>query len=177
MVGRTISHYEILDELGEGGMGVVYCARDVRLDRLVALKILPAEHMSNLERRSRFVREARTASALNHPNIITIYEIETVDDVDYIAMEFVRGSTLRELIPPAGLPVHDALGYASQVAAGLGAGPAARVLARGDQPAHKTRRQNGGLEPAACWHAPREPCPRYPPTPTPHPHPHVPNPP
>ncbi len=136
MVGRTISHYEILDELGKGGMGVVYCARDVRLDRLVALKILPAEHMSNLERRSRFVREARTASALNHPNIITIYEIETVDDVDYIAMEFVRGSTLRELIPPAGLPVHDALGYASQVAAGLAVAHAAGIVHRDIKPAN-----------------------------------------
>src|SRR5258708_35732855 len=134
MVGRTISHYEILDELGKGGMGVVYCARDVRLDRLVALKILPAEHMSNLERRSRFVREARTASALNHPNIITIYEIETVDDVDYIAMEFVRCSTLREWIPPAGLPVHDALGYASQVAAGAGGAASGRACAAGATP-------------------------------------------
>src|SRR5260370_20811791 len=130
MVGRTISHYEILDELGQGGMGVVYCARDVRLDRLVALKILPAEHMANPQRRSRFVREAQTASALNHPNIITIYEIESVDNVDYIAMEFVRGSTLRESIPPGGLPVLEALGYASQIAAGLAAAHADGIVHR-----------------------------------------------
>src|SRR5258708_34781612 len=95
--------------------------------------------MSNLERRSRFVREARTASALNHPNIITIYEIETVDDVDYIAMEFVRGSTLRELIPPAGLPVHDALGYASQVAAGQAGGPHTPRLGLGEVTPAPTR--------------------------------------
>jgi len=86
MVGRTISHYEILDKLGEGGMGVVYCARDLRLDRLVALKVLPLEQMVNPQRRDRFFQEARAASALNHPNIITIYEIETIDGVDYIAM-------------------------------------------------------------------------------------------
>jgi serine/threonine protein kinase len=82
MVGQTISHFEILEKLGEGGMGVVYCARDLKLDRLVALKILPPEQMANPRRRARFVGEAKAASALNHPNIVTIYEIESVDGVD-----------------------------------------------------------------------------------------------
>src|ERR1700685_1916517 len=103
MVGRTVSHFEILEKLGEGGMGVVYCARDLKLDRLVALKILPPEHTSDPRRRARFAGEAKAASALNHPNIITIYEIESVDGVDHIAMEYVRGATLPQLIqgPPA----------------------------------------------------------------------------
>src|SRR5258708_15231018 len=98
MVGRTISHFEILEKLGEGGMGVVFCARDLRLDRLVALKILPVEHIADIRRRGRFEREAKAASALNHPNIVTIHEIESVGGIDYIAMEYVRGSALRALI-------------------------------------------------------------------------------
>ena len=146
MVGRTISHYEILDELGKGGMGVVYCARDVRLDRLVALKILPAEHMADPHRRDRFIREAKTASALNHPNIITIYEIETVDNVDCIAMEFVRGSTLSEVIRPAGLPVLDALNYASQVAAALAAAHAAGIVHRDIKPANIMVTKSGAVK-------------------------------
>jgi len=136
MVGRTISHYEILDKLGEGGMAVVYCARDLRLDRLVALKVLPIEQMANPQRRDRFFQEARSASALNHPNIITIYEIETIDGVDYIAMEFVRGSTLRDLIPPNGMEVSLALEYASQTVAALAAAHNAGIIHRDIKPAN-----------------------------------------
>ena len=102
-------------------MGVVYCARDLRLDRLVALKILPPDQMANPHRRGRFEREAKTASSLNHPNIVTIHEIETIDGLDYIAMEWVRGSTLRELIPSGGMTLADVLNYANQIAAGLSA--------------------------------------------------------
>jgi serine/threonine-protein kinase len=136
MVGRTISHFEILEKLGEGGMGVVYCARDLRLERLVALKILPPEQMANPHRRGRFEREAKAASALNHPNIVTIHEIETVDGVDYIAMEYVRGSTLRELIPPGGMNLADALNYANQIAAGLAAAHGAGIVHRDIKPAN-----------------------------------------
>src|SRR5580704_5918273 len=136
MVGRTISHFEILDKLGEGGMGVVYCARDLRLDRLVALKILPAEQMSDARRRSRFEREAKAASALNHHNIVTIHEIASGDGVDYIAMEYVRGSTLRELIPAGGMSLSDALNYANQIAAGLSAAHAAGIVHRDIKPAN-----------------------------------------
>ncbi len=136
MVGRTISHFEILDKLGEGGMGVVFCARDVRLDRLVAIKVLPPAQMSDPHKRSRFEREAKAASALNHPNIVTIHEIESVDGVDYIAMEFVRGSTLRELIPPGGMNLADAINYAGQIAAGLGAAHAAGIVHRDIKPAN-----------------------------------------
>src|SRR5882724_362555 len=98
MVSR-ISHYEVLDKLGEGGMGVVYKARDTRLDRFVALKVLPADKVADQERKRRFVQEAKAASALNHPNIITIYDIGQVDGVDFMAMEFVDGNTLDRLIP------------------------------------------------------------------------------
>ena len=144
MVGRTISHFEILEKLGEGGMGVVYCARDLKLDRLVALKILPPEQKSNPRRRARFADEARAASALNHPNIITIYEIETVDGVDYIAMEYVRGVTLHELIrgdvirgdvirgPRPELAT--ILDYAAQIASALSAAHAAGIVHRDIKP-------------------------------------------
>ena len=88
MMGRRLLHYEVLEKLGEGGMGVVYEARDRRLDRRVALKILPPAKMSDPVRKQRFVQEAKAASALNHPNIITIYEIDSErNGCDYIAME------------------------------------------------------------------------------------------
>src|SRR5215475_9117101 len=96
MIGKTISHYRILEKLGEGGMGVVYKARDTRLDRFVAIKVLPAEKVTNLERKRRFVQEAKAASALNHPNIITIYDIASDNGCDFIAMEFVNGKTLEQ---------------------------------------------------------------------------------
>src|SRR5579863_8072536 len=95
---HTISHYEVLEKLGEGGMGVVWKARDTRLDRFVALKVLPAEKMGDPERKRRFVQEAKAASALNHPNIITIYDIDQAEGVDFIAMEFVPGKPLGQLI-------------------------------------------------------------------------------
>ena len=87
MVGRTILHYEIVEKLGEGGMGVVYKARDTHLDRFVAIKVLPSENVADAERKRRFVQEAKSASALNHPNIITIYDISSDDGIDFIAME------------------------------------------------------------------------------------------
>lgn len=93
MIGRTFGHYEIIEKIGEGGMGAVYKARDIRLDRSVALKILPGESVANSERKRRFALEAKAASALNHPNIITIYDIDVADGVDFIAMEYVAGHT------------------------------------------------------------------------------------
>ena len=98
MIGSTISHYRILDKLGEGGMGVVYKAQDLNLDRVVALKILPPDKVADAERKRRFVQEAKSASALNHPNIITVYDIGTEGETAFIAMEYVPGRTLKRLI-------------------------------------------------------------------------------
>src|SRR5580700_8215768 len=108
MVGRTISHYEIVERLGEGGMGVVYKARDTRLDRFVAIKVLPAERIADPERKLRFVQEAKAASSLNHPNIITIHDIGQAEGVDFISMECVVGKTLDQLIPRRGMRLNDA---------------------------------------------------------------------
>src|SRR5262244_1664779 len=93
-----ISHYRILSRIGAGGMGEVYLAQDTKLDRKVALKILPAELAANQERMRRFVREAKATAALNHPNIAHIYEIGQSEGVNFIAMEFIDGQTLREYI-------------------------------------------------------------------------------
>ncbi|HEY3170021.1 MAG TPA: protein kinase, partial [Thermoanaerobaculia bacterium] len=95
--GSRLGPYEILAPLGAGGMGEVYRARDPRLGREVALKVLPAELSENRDRLSRFEQEARSASALNHPNIVTIHDIGRADSTSYIAMELVEGRTLREL--------------------------------------------------------------------------------
>jgi serine/threonine protein kinase/tetratricopeptide (TPR) repeat protein len=136
MIGSIISHYEVLEKLGEGGMGLVYRARDLRLGRMVALKALSPEHNFDPGRKARFVLEAKAASALNHPNIITVYEIETVDGVDYIAMELVQGETLRQCVGPGGLSLVDALNYATQIASGLAAAHAAGIVHRDIKPAN-----------------------------------------
>ena len=98
MIGKTISHYKILGKLGEGGMGVVYKAQDLKLDRYVALKFLPAHLSTSEEDKQRFIHEAKAASALSHQNVMTIYEIDEVEDQTFIAMEYVEGQTLKDKI-------------------------------------------------------------------------------
>lgn len=136
MVGHTISHYEVLEKIGEGGMGIVWLARDKRLGRTVALKVLRAEATHDHERRKRFAQEARTASALNHPNIVTIYDIDSVDGLDFIAMEHVQGRPLDELIGRRGLPIGLVLKYSAQVASALEAAHAAGIIHRDLKPAN-----------------------------------------
>src|SRR6185503_1404055 len=116
---KLIAHYRILELLGAGGMGAVYKAHDEKLDRIVALKVLPPDAVSNEDRRRRFLQEARAASALNHPNILTIYEIGEVDSKPYIAMEYIQGQTLRQKIAGRSLTISAALEIAIQVAEGL----------------------------------------------------------
>jgi serine/threonine protein kinase/tetratricopeptide (TPR) repeat protein len=134
MIGRTISHYQITEKLGEGGMGVVYKARDSHLKRFVALKVLPPEDVTDPERKQRFVQDARSASALNHPNIVTVYEIDQTDGVDFIAMEYVEGKTLGALIGRKGLKLSEALKYAVQIADALAKAHAAGIVHRDLKP-------------------------------------------
>ncbi|MDQ6662769.1 MAG: serine/threonine protein kinase [Acidobacteriota bacterium] len=136
MIGQTISHFEVIEKLGEGGMGVVYKARDTQLDRFVALKVLPAQMVADPERRRRFMQEAKAASALNHPNIITVYEISSYEDGEFIAMEFVRGKTLDALIGRKGLTLDHTLKYAVQITEALAAAHASGIIHRDVKPAN-----------------------------------------
>jgi len=117
--GTFIAHYKILELLGAGGMGAVYKAHDEKLHRIVALKVLPPEAVADDDRRRRFLQEARAASALNHPHILTIYEIGEADGNPFMAMEYIHGDTLRRKIQARPLPVKDALDIALQIAEGL----------------------------------------------------------
>jgi len=119
MLGRTLAHYLILEKVGAGGMGVVYRARDTQLERLVALKVVGEQTGVDGAARARLLREARTASALNHPNICIIHGAGESDGETYVAMEMVEGQPLNELIPAEGLPVETAVRYAVQIADAL----------------------------------------------------------
>ncbi len=119
MIGRTISHYNILEKLGEGGMGVVYKARDTKLDRTVALKFLPKYLLCDNEAKIRFEHEAKAASSLNHPNITTIHEIDEFEGECFIAMEYVEGKSLKELLKEKTLSLKEVLEIAIQISEGL----------------------------------------------------------
>ena len=116
MIGTTISHYHIFSKLGQGGMGEVYLAEDTKLDRKVALKLLPDEVSLDHERMRRFVQEAKSASALNHPNIITIYEIGETESRHFIATEFIDGETLRKRMRHGHLKLIELIEIAIQTA-------------------------------------------------------------
>ncbi len=134
MIGQRLLHYEITEKLGEGGMGVVYKARDTHLDRFVAIKVLPPEKVADASRKARFVQEAKAASALNHPNIITIHDISSEASVDFIAMEYVAGRTLDQLIPRKGMRLDEALKIAVQIADALARAHSAGIIHRDLKP-------------------------------------------
>src|SRR5271165_1935982 len=134
MKGRVISHYEIVQEIARGGMGVVYRARDLSLNRFVALKALPIFTSSDPIARQRFEREAQAASALNHPNIVTIYDLVSDEHASYIVMELIEGQTLGEVIPLSGLPPERAIRYALQMADALGSAHDAGIIHRDLKP-------------------------------------------
>ena len=143
MIGKAISHYRILEKLGEGGMGVVYKARDTHLDRFVAIKVLPADKVADPERKQRFVKEAKAASSLNHPNIITIYDIGQAEGVDFIAMECVTGKTLDQVIPRHGMRLNEALKCAVQIADALARAHSAGITHRDLKPGNIMLNEHG----------------------------------
>ncbi len=140
---ERLSHYQIVEKLGEGGMGVVYKARDTRLDRFVAIKVISSDLKTDPDRRHRFVQEAKAASALNHPGIITVHEIASEGDVDFIVMELVPGRTLDAVIPRKGMRVRDALSVAVEIADALAAAHAAGIVHRDLKPANLMVSESG----------------------------------
>jgi serine/threonine-protein kinase len=141
--GKRLGRYEIRSKIGEGGMGEVYLAQDTKLDRKVALKILPVEVAAHPDRMKRFVQEAKSASALNHPNIITIYEIEHIDSVNFIATEFIDGETLREPMQKASMKLGEVLDVAIQTASALSAPHAVGIVHRDIKPENIMIRRDG----------------------------------
>ena len=128
MIGKKISHYKILEELGRGGMGEVYLAEDTKLEREVALKFLPIHYTKDKEINKRFRREAKAAAKLNHPNIITVHEIGEFEGRAYITMEHVQGCSLRNEISKGPLPVDVTIDIAKQIAEGLSKAHAAGII-------------------------------------------------
>ena len=146
MVGQTLSHYLVLEKLGEGGMAAVYKARDTLLDRVVVLKTLRPGQCSDAEYKRRLMHEARTASSLNHPNIVSVYEIGCDGGVDFVAMEWVDGGSLDRLIPNNGLPLKQVLRYGCQVADALARAHAAGIVHRDIKPANLLVTRDGTVK-------------------------------
>jgi serine/threonine protein kinase/Tol biopolymer transport system component len=136
MIGQTIDRYRVIEQLGKGGMGVVYKARDTLLERYVALKVLPPEKSSDPDRRKRFLQEAKSASALNHPGIVAVYDVIAHDGQDVLVMELVDGETLEELLVRKRLPLGEALGLGIAIADALARAHAAGIVHRDLKPSN-----------------------------------------
>ncbi|MFC2075528.1 serine/threonine-protein kinase [candidate division KSB1 bacterium] len=147
MIGKVISHYKILEKLGGGGMGVVYKAEDTKLKRYVALKFLPPELTRDDEARDRFIHEARSASALDHQHICTVYEInETDDNQTFIAMAYCDGETLKQRIARGPLPAPEAVEIAIRIAEGLAAAHKQEIVHRDIKPANVMLVEDGKVK-------------------------------
>ena len=144
--GTRLGPYEIVSILGAGGMGEVYCARDTRLDRTVAVKALPAEMLADEGRKRRFLAEARAASALNHPNIVSIHDLAAANGADFLVMEYVSGKTLQDAIPRNGLRLNETLRYAIQIADALAAAHEAGIVHRDLKPGNVMVTPNGTIK-------------------------------
>ncbi len=150
MIGQTISHYKVLEKLGEGGMGVVYKAQDLKLDRHVAIKFLPQHISSSDEGKARFFQEAKAAAALNHPNILGVHEIDEQDGSLFLVMEYIEGQTLRSYIEKlksgTGIPVNQAIAWTLQVAEGLKAAHGKNIIHRDIKPENIMLTNSGQLK-------------------------------
>jgi serine/threonine protein kinase len=135
-VGDQLGPYEILAAIGAGGLGEVYKALDTRLHRTVAIKILHQYRVADPERKSRFMQEARAASALNHPNIITLHDVACDNGMDYMVMEYLPGKSLDKFITPKGMPLAEVVDYVRQIAAALASAHAAGIVYRDIKPAN-----------------------------------------
>ena len=141
--GSKLGAYEIVGPLGAGGMGEVYKAKDTRLNRIVAIKVLPEDKVSEPERKRRFIQEAQAASALNHPNIITIHDISNEQGTDFIVMEYVQGKTLDALIPRKGMRLNETLKLAIQIADALSKAHSAGIVHRDLKPTNVMVTESG----------------------------------